>query len=86
MPRKKQKKRSSKTIHYIQLRTHRQWPNELTYMSHLEVYHSKIKPITYDIDRILNNKWINIQRSQLINQLNEIYQEDIKNYFLHKVI
>jgi len=86
MPRKKQKKRLPKTIHYVQLRTHRQWPNQSTYMSYLDIYHSKIKPITYHIDRILNNKWINIQRPQLIIQLNEIYQEEIKKNFLHKVI
>jgi len=86
MTRKKQKKSSSKIIRYVQLRTQRQWPNQLNYLSHLGVYHSKIKPITYDIDRILNNKWIHIRQSQLINQLNEIYQEEIKKNFLHKVI
>jgi hypothetical protein len=85
MPRKKQKKQSAKTIHYVQLRTHRQWPNESSYFSHLGVFHSKIKPITYDIDRILNNKWIHIRRPELIKQLNETHQQEIKKNFLHKV-
>ncbi|CAF3469871.1 unnamed protein product [Rotaria sp. Silwood1] len=89
MSNKKQKKRekkiSRKSIHYIQLRTHRQWPNQLNYMSHLEVYHSKIKSITYDIDRLLNSKWIYIRQPQVINQFNEIYQQEIKNYFLHRI-
>ena len=84
MPRKKQK--SQKVIHYVQLRTHRRWPNELTYLSHLDVYSSKLKPLTYDIDRILNDKWTNIRQPQLITQLNETYQEEIKNYFLHRVV
>ncbi|CAF2503337.1 unnamed protein product [Rotaria sp. Silwood2] len=82
---KQEKKISRKSIHYIQLRTHRQWPNQLNYMSHLEVYNSKIKPITYDIDRLLNNKWIHIRQPQVINQFNEIYQQEIKNYFLHRI-
>jgi len=86
MTRKKQKKSSSKIIRYVQLRTQRQWPNESNYLSYLEVNHSKIKPIAYDIDRILNNKWIHIRQSQFIDQLNEIYQEEIKKNFLHKVI
>jgi hypothetical protein len=75
MPRKK------RLLHYIQLRTYRQWPNESTYLSHLDVFHSKIKPITYNIDRILNNKWIDIQRIEF----NRNYQQEIKNEFLHKV-
>ena len=54
-------------------------------MSHLEVYHSKTKPITYDVDHLLNNKWIHIQQTQAIDQLEEIYQNEIKNHFLHKV-
>ncbi|CAF0889329.1 unnamed protein product, partial [Rotaria sordida] len=89
MSNKKQKKRakkiSRKSIHYIQLRTHRQWPNQLNYMSHLEVYNSKIKPIIYNIDRLLNNKWIHIRQPQVIHQLNESHQQEIKNYFLHKI-
>jgi 5-methylthioribose kinase len=55
-------------------------------MSHLEVQNSKIKPLVYDIDHILNNKWINIRRPQLITQLNQTHQEEIKKDFLHKVI
>jgi hypothetical protein len=85
MPKKRRKEKARKTIHYVQLRTHRQWPNELTYLSHLDVYNSKIKPITYDIDRLLNNKWINIRQPQLITELNHIHQQEIKNSFLHKV-
>jgi len=83
---KRRKKSPNKTIHYVQLRTHRQWPNESNYMSHLEVQNSKTKPLVYDIDHILNNKWINIRRPQLITQLNQIHQEEIKKDFLHKVI
>lgn len=86
MPKKRRKQKSQKTIHYVQLRTHRQWPNELTYLSHLDAYNSKIKPIIYDIDRLLNNKWINIRQPQLITQLNQSHQQEIKNDFLHKVI
>ena len=86
MTKKRRKQKSNKIIHYVQLRTHRQWPNELNYLSHLDVYHSKLKPITYDIDRFLNNKWINIKQSQLIQQLNQSHQQDIQKYFLHKVI
>lgn len=90
MPSKKAKKRRKKTshkiIHYVQLRTHRQWPNESNYISHLEVYNSKTKPLVYDIDHLLNNKWINIRRPQLITQLNETHQQEIQKHFLHKVI
>lgn len=83
---KKKKGKSSNIIHYIQLQTHRKYPNQLNYLSHLEIYHSKLKPITYHIERILNQKWIHIRQSQLIDQFNQIHQQDIQNYFLHKVI
>ncbi|CAF1386987.1 unnamed protein product [Adineta steineri] len=82
---KRLKKSTQKPVHYVQLRTHRQWPNESNYKAHIEVHNSKLKPIVYDIDRHLNNKWINIRRSQLINDLNETYQQEIKNYFSHKI-
>jgi hypothetical protein len=78
MPRKK---RLPKIIHYVQLRTYQQ----STYLSYLDGFHSKIKPISYNIDRILNNKWIEIQRPKLIEQFNENYQQEIKKDFLHKV-
>ncbi len=86
MPKKRRKQKSQKSIHYVQLRTHRQWPNQLTYLSHLDVYNSKIKPIIYDIHRLLNNKWINIRQPELIIQLNQSHQYEIKNSFLHQVI
>ena len=82
---KRKKQLSRQPIHYVQLRTHRQWPNELNYVSHLQVYHSKIQSLTYDIDRILNNKWIQLRQPQLINQLNESFQYEVKSYFLYKV-
>ncbi|CAF4744567.1 unnamed protein product [Rotaria socialis] len=82
---KREKKISRKIIHYIQLRTHRQWPNPLNYTSHLEAHNSIIKPIIYEIDHHLNKKWILIRQSQVINQFNQIYQDEIKNYFLHKI-
>lgn len=90
MSNKKKKKRENKitrkSVHYIQLRTHKKWPNPLNYLSHLEVSHSKVKPIAYDVDKHLNNKWIQIRQSQVIDEFNQIHLQDIKNYFLHRVI
>ena len=74
-----------KTIHYVQLRTYRKWTNQSNYLSYLNVFHSKIKPITYQIDRIVNNKWIDIRRPQLIDQFDREFQQEIKKNFLHKV-
>ncbi|CAF1114060.1 unnamed protein product [Rotaria magnacalcarata] len=82
---RREKKISRKIVHYIQLRTHRQWPNPLNYTSHLEVHNSIAKPIIYEIDHHLNKKWILIRQSQITNQFNQIYQDEIKNYFLHQI-
>ncbi|CAF2038044.1 unnamed protein product [Rotaria magnacalcarata] len=82
---RREKKISRKIVHYIQLRTHRQWPNPLNYTSHLEVHNSITKPIIYEIDHHLNKKWILIRQSQITNQFNQIYQDEIKNYFLHQI-
>lgn len=88
MPKKKKKTKKStpKPIHYVQLRTHRQYSDASHYTSHLEVYNSKTQPLIYDIDRILNQKWIHIRRSEKNIQLNEIHQQEIRKEFLHKVI
>ncbi|UJR38414.1 hypothetical protein I4U23_031082 [Adineta vaga] len=87
MPKKKKKikKSAPNPIHYVQLRTHRQYPNEVHYMSHLQVHNSKLQPLVYDIDRLLNQKWIHIRRSQIITQFDEIHNEEIQKNFLHKI-
>ncbi|CAF1509850.1 unnamed protein product [Adineta ricciae] len=87
MPKKKKKTKKSapKPIHYVQLRTHRQFPNVSHYMSHLEVHNSKVQPLIYDIDRVLNQKWIHIRRSEKNIQLNDIHEQEIKKEFLHKI-
>ncbi|CAF1406322.1 unnamed protein product [Adineta ricciae] len=87
MPKKKKKTKKSapKPIHYVQLRTHRRYPNASHYMSHLEVHNSKIQPLIYDIDRVLNQKWIHIRRSEKNIQLNDIHEQEIKKEFSHKI-
>ena len=61
-----------KIIHYVQLRTYRENPNGKNYSSYLQIFHSKIQPIAWNIDRILNLKWNEIRRREFLEEFNEI--------------
>ena len=82
---RRKKKRTEKIIHYVQLRTHRQYPNVKNYSSHLQTFHHTLQPITYEIDRILNKKWIDLRRNELIEQFNENHQVNIRQEFVERV-
>lgn len=74
MPRRKGKK--EKIIHYVQLRTYRDNPNAKNYASYLQIFHSKIQPIAWNIDQILTQKWTDIRRREFLHQSIEIPSKD----------
>lgn len=85
MPRRKKKKKS-RSLHYIQLKTYRKFPNQVNYVDHVSSLHSKIQPIAHHIQTTLDNKWIQIQRPAIREQLNEIHREEIQREFFHQII
>ena len=72
-------------LHYLELRSHRQWTNPLHYLSHLQVTEAKRRPSLEQLDRLLNNKWMEIQRSKIVDQFNEIHQQEIQTRFVQQV-